>query len=252
MVKTRINWNMILVGLVLFLCSSGIAQGTDEPLVNLLFFETNLREALSEITMQTGVNIIPDSSVTGTVTADFRDVPLEKALRMLVIGGGFTFRKIDDFYLVGLPDPRNTAFNELVETKLITLNNVTADQVISTLPSFLANYVRGAAHSRLITIYAPPGQIERIEALIQGIDQPKKQVEIGVVIVEVSSLGLKELGSKKMEYEFSADQKKKKEWDAEIGYLENLLLFRTNVFGNLLPRGLVLGRVTLWWQKVTL
>ena len=35
---------------------------------------------------------------------------------MILIGGGFTYRKIDDFYLVGLPDPRGTTFGELVDT----------------------------------------------------------------------------------------------------------------------------------------
>lgn len=56
--------------------------------------------------MQTGVNIMPDQTVSGAVTADLQDVPLEQALKILLFGGGYSFRKVDDnLYFVGLPDP---------------------------------------------------------------------------------------------------------------------------------------------------
>jgi type II secretory pathway component HofQ len=71
--------------------------------VNLFLFESSIRDALSEISLQTGVNIIPDSTVSGRVTVDLQDVPLEQALRIILIGGGYSFRKIDDFYFVGQP-----------------------------------------------------------------------------------------------------------------------------------------------------
>ena len=64
-----------------------------------MLFETDIREALSEITMQTGVNIIVDSTVGGTITADLQDVPLEKALRMILISGGYTYRGSTTFTL---------------------------------------------------------------------------------------------------------------------------------------------------------
>ena len=82
----------------------------DQPLVNLFLFDTDIRDALSEIALQTGVNIIPDQTVGGLITADIQDVPLERALRLVLIGGGYTYRKFDDFYFVGLPDPRSLTF----------------------------------------------------------------------------------------------------------------------------------------------
>lgn len=87
--------------LVVMMLSLGAVAEETQPLVNLFLFETNVRDALSEISMQTGVNIIPDSTVSGLVTVDLQDVPLERALRMILIGGGYAFKKIDDFYLVG-------------------------------------------------------------------------------------------------------------------------------------------------------
>ena len=117
------------LALVLLVGGVGFAQEEDEPLVNIMLFETDLREALSEISLQTGVTIIADQTVSGQVTADLQDVPLEKALRMILFTGGLSFRKVDDYYIVGLPDPRNTTFSALVETEIVRLKNVTAQEV---------------------------------------------------------------------------------------------------------------------------
>lgn len=62
-----------------------------QPRVTIVFYETPLREALNEISLQTGVNIIPDYTVEGVVTADLNNVPLEKALEIILSGGGYTF-----------------------------------------------------------------------------------------------------------------------------------------------------------------
>ncbi|MGB3985955.1 MAG: secretin and TonB N-terminal domain-containing protein, partial [Limnochordia bacterium] len=135
---------LIVISVMIFLILTGIIEASDEqPLVNLLLFETDIREALSEITMQTGVNIIVDSTVGGTITADLQDVPLEKALRMILISGGYTYRRIDDFYFVGLPDPRSTTFAELAVSEVVHLTHVSAGKVLNALPSFLSGYVKG-------------------------------------------------------------------------------------------------------------
>ena len=72
---------VVLVG-VLVLCggtSLGLASDVDpEPTVTMMLFETDIREALSEMALQTGVNIIPDQSVGGVITADLVDVPLRR------------------------------------------------------------------------------------------------------------------------------------------------------------------------------
>ncbi|MGB4373482.1 MAG: hypothetical protein WBI93_07905, partial [Halanaerobiales bacterium] len=102
----------------------------NQPLVSLLLFETDLREALNEISLQTGVNIIMDQTVSGIVTADIQDLPLEKALQMLLLSGGFTYKKYDDFYFVGLADIKNASFTGLSELEVIRLNYVKVEDVL--------------------------------------------------------------------------------------------------------------------------
>lgn len=226
-----------VVVLVFMLVLGGVASaetGHEEPLVNLFLFDTGIRDALSEITIQTGINIIPDSTVSGRVTVDLQDVPLEQALRVILIGGGFSFRKIDDFYFVGLPDPRSTTFRELAETQIVSLKNVTAGQVISAMPSFLTSYVKGERDSKILTITAPPNELQRILEFIETIDTVQKQVEIQVIVSEVSTKALKELGTNLFEFSLGAGERFKSEWSASLGLENSLLSLGTNLFGNLL------------------
>ena len=233
---------VVLVG-VLVLCggtSLGLASDVDpEPTVTMMLFETDIREALSEMALQTGVNIIPDQSVGGVITADLVDVPLEKALKMIIIGGGYTYRKIDDFYLVGLPDPRSTTFGELVESEVYVLRHVDAAKVLAVLPSFLRTYVAGG-DGNLLTITAPPLELERIKTLLRQLDTPSKQVEVKVVVTEVSTQAARELGNTLLRYvpdegtEFADINLPPRSF--EFDGVGNLLTINADVYGTLLTR----------------
>ncbi len=232
--------SLVLVLMLLCVGSMSFAEGSpEESSVTIMLFETDIREALSEISIQTGINIIPDQSVSGVVTADIQDMPLEKALRMLIVGGGYTYRKIDDFYLVGLPDPRSTTFGELVETEVVALRHVSAETILAVLPTFLQSYVRGG-EGQLLTITAPPSELRRIKQLIDKLDAPQKQIEVKVVVTEVSTEAAKELGNTLLRYHPEKGQEfegidlapRSFEYDGAAG----LLTINADVYGTLLTR----------------
>lgn len=226
-----------VVLVMLFFIMTGVMQASDEqPLVDLLLFEADIREALSEITMQTGVNIIVDSTVSGTITADLQAVPLEKALRMILISGGYTYRKIDDFYFVGLPDPRSTTFGELAVSEVVRLTHVSAGKVLNALPSFLSPYVKGEYDGKFLVITAPEPEIGRIRSLIEQIDQPEKQVEVQVIVTEVSSSFLKDIGANLFSYAFGAGQTLNKEWQSNLEYKDSILALGIDLYGELLSQ----------------
>lgn len=228
---------LIVISVMIFLILTGIIEASDEqPLVNLLLFETDIREALSEITMQTGVNIIVDSTVGGTITADLQDVPLEKALRMILISGGYTYRRIDDFYFVGLPDPRSTTFAELAVSEVVHLTHVSAGKVLNALPSFLSGYVKGEYDGKFLFVTAPEAELERILKLIAQIDQPEKQVEVQVIVTEVSTSFLKDMGANLFSYAFGAGQTLNESWQSNLEYKNSTLLFATDLYGQLLSQ----------------
>lgn len=232
--KKRICAFIVLATILAFSLGVVASEADAQPLVNLFLFDTSVKDALSEITMQTGINIIPDSTVSGLVTADLQDVPLEQALRIILIGGGFSFRKIDDFYFVGLPDPRSTTFGELVETHIVNLKHVTAGQVLSAMPEFLTNYVKGERDGKTLTITAPPSELARILQFIDTVDVAQKQVEIQVIVTEISTKALKELGVNLLEFAAGAGERFNDNWQGAFGVQNSIFSLETNLFGYLL------------------
>lgn len=231
------KYSLLCLGLLLLLLAgNALAETVDEPLVAIMLFDTDLREALSEISMQTGVSIIADQTVSGQVTADLVDVPLEKALRMILFAGGFTYRKVDDFYFVGLPDPRNATFGALVETEVIELKNAKAQDVLDQMPAFLTTYIKGTAAGNLLTISAPPLELERIKQLIKRLDTPRKTVEIKVLVTEVSSGAIKELGNTWLEFSAGKGESVNEDWTADVGFDGALLSLHTTIWGDLLTK----------------
>ncbi len=118
-----------------------------EPLVTNVFSETDIRQALSDVASQTGVTLIPDATVQGTLSADLKDVPLETALNILLQAGGFTFTKQDNYYLIGAPDPSNPNFYLLTRTEVIKLKHVPPQTVLALLAAPYGRYLSGVAVS---------------------------------------------------------------------------------------------------------
>ncbi|MFP4136603.1 MAG: PKD domain-containing protein [Candidatus Acetothermia bacterium] len=168
----------------------------DGPTVSTVFVEEDIRDALNEVALQTGVNIIYDETVVGTVTLDLQEVPLEKALEMMLVSGGYTYHKVDDYYLVGLPTPDSPMFEEITVTETIRLDYLSADQAVQLLPPFYENFVRTSSeHDQVLTISAPESVIEEFKKDLAKIDTSPQGILVEVVVTEVSTDVIENYGS---------------------------------------------------------
>lgn len=91
----------------------------EPPLITNVFFETDIRQELQDTAAQAGIPILADDTVQGYVTAEFEDTPLEQALSIIPTPGGFIYKKMNGFYVVGSPDPASPIFSLLSNTELI-------------------------------------------------------------------------------------------------------------------------------------
>ncbi len=81
-----------------------IPEQEKSHLIRAVFVGVDLREALKEISHQSGINIYADDTVRDTtVTCQLRDVTLEYALRQVLRGTGYAVKKIPHSYLVYSP-----------------------------------------------------------------------------------------------------------------------------------------------------
>ncbi|MFW5972246.1 MAG: type II secretion system protein GspD [Bacillota bacterium] len=75
-------------------------QGSDE-LITLTVRSADINDVLMMLTEQSGINLVPDETVSGNVTIELRDVTIQAALRTLTIAYGYNFEEIsDNIYMV--------------------------------------------------------------------------------------------------------------------------------------------------------
>jgi type IV pilus assembly protein PilQ len=164
------------------------------PLVSNAFYETDIRQALMDLSTQTGIPIIPDAMVRGYVTLDIQDVPLEQALTLLLAPMGYSFRKIEDHYIVGAPTKDNPSFPLLVQTKKLEPKNIPAADVLNLIPDYYNDFLKVDARSNTLIISAPPEIIKRFEEELDAVDKPPQQVMIEALVVEMGDEARRSLG----------------------------------------------------------
>ncbi|MCR4426037.1 MAG: hypothetical protein NUW23_07610 [Firmicutes bacterium] len=161
--------------------------GAQEILVTNVFDGADILGVLRDVSAQTGVNIIPDYTVEGWVTLELNEVPLEKALEMILAPGGYTFVKIGDYYLVGSAASDNPTFALLSNTEVVKLKYVKAENAARLLSDHFTPYVKVGTTDNVLVITGSRAMIQRIKEDLAQIDRPIPQVLMEVLVVEVSS-----------------------------------------------------------------
>ncbi|HXL05231.1 MAG: hypothetical protein GX872_06995 [Firmicutes bacterium] len=203
----------------------------DDTLVNIVLFESDIKEALREISMQTGVAIVVDPNVTGTVTFDLVDVPLEKALRMILMGGGYAFKRVDDFYIVGLADTRSRIFSDFAEVEIYSFKNASAASAKLLIPAMFEPYVKFDTQCDIAVVAAPRELTTGILALLEKLDTPRAQVRVKALVTEVRTEAIKEWGLDSLDWDFSKGQVVKDDWTFLLGLAAGSFGITTDIFG---------------------
>jgi len=224
------------LGLALFVLITAVMTAQEEPLVSNIFQDTYILDALSDISAQTGIPIIADTTVTGFITMELNEVPLEQALKMILMPGGYVFKKMDGFYFVGSPDPANPAFRYLAVTKTYKLKYITTADAQELLPAVYKSYVKFNEKNNMVTITAPEEIIQEFEEDLKKIDIPIPQVKISVIVTEVSKDYSNELGLNSLDYSFGSGQEFNENWSATLGLVTGLINVQTDVFGQILAQ----------------
>jgi len=206
------------------------------PLVTNIFQDAYILDVLADISAQTNVPIIADTTVTGFVTVEFKDVPLEQALKMVLMPGGYTYIKLDGFYFVGSPDPKNPAFRHIAQTKTYKLKYLTVDSLMSLIPTMYEPFVKVDKETNQVMITAPAEFVAEFEKILSQIDVAPSQIKISVLVTEISKDKLSELGLQEMGYSFGANQQFNENWKAITGLVSGALTIQTDIFGTIVAK----------------
>ncbi len=173
---------------------SPMAIDATPPLVNNVFFETDLRQALQDVASEAKVTIVAAPEVSGTVSCDLQNLPVEQALQLLLAGTGFESKKMERYYLVCSSDPDSPSFDLISETRVVKMGHTTAESAVKSLAKRFQNYVQADTDNNQVCITAPPRLLERIVADLARINQPPMQVLLNARIMVLETADLRHLG----------------------------------------------------------
>lgn len=167
---------------------------TDYKRVTNSFFETNLRDALNEVSQQVNIPFLLDESIQGTVTVKLNDTPLDRALDMLLVAGGFDYVENDHYILIGFPQSSSPIFKRLSVTKVLHPVYVLPTQVQELLSADYKSFVKFNDENNTIVITAHKELLKRISADIASIDQRPAQMKLEVLIADVTNSAKRRMG----------------------------------------------------------
>jgi len=143
-----------------------------EP-VNLKIFDedvVNVIRALSEIS---GIDIMIDDSVTGTITLNFSDKTFREAIELILVNKGLDYTEVSNTLIIAAKDVIDGYKKPI--TRIFALKNASAEAVKGILDSYKTegenvNIVADARMNTLI-VKGTEEEIEKIENLIVTIDE---------------------------------------------------------------------------------
>lgn len=165
-------------------------------LITNTFFDTELRQALQDIATQAGVTIIAGQGVSGVVSVDLKDTPLDKALDLVLAGTGYIVKKTPDYYLITSAETDSPDFMANSELSLVHIAYSTATNVIKMLPEAYQPYIKADDLSGSVTVTAPPELRERIIRDIKTLDVRPRQILLAVRVVSLENNNLFSCGIK--------------------------------------------------------
>ena len=169
-----------------------------EPaLVSINFKNADLVDIIRLLSEQHGLNLILGEEVAGSITLKLVEVPLEKALDLILKANGYTWF-IDDNILLVKPAEGEITHSAELDTRIFQLYFLDADMVITALtevftsqgkavPLSSASAIGGeAAGNDLLMVTDVPTNFELIERIIRTLDQENAQINISIKFIETT------------------------------------------------------------------
>lgn len=182
--------------------------------LSLNFQNIDVRSVLQVIADFTGLNIITSDTVTGNLTLRLKDVPWDQALDIITQSKGLSMRKTGNVIIVAPTDEVAAKEKQVLEasqqiedleplrTEVFTLNYMKAESLKNILsdPKQKILSKRGSAvpdiRTNTVFVQDTAKYLEQVQAIINKIDTPVRQVMIESRLVLADEKFSKSLGAR--------------------------------------------------------
>ncbi|MDD5091738.1 MAG: secretin N-terminal domain-containing protein [Candidatus Wallbacteria bacterium] len=166
--------------------------------VSFTFSNQDIRDVVRMIARSTGSNIITEKNVQGKISLSLKDVYYERALELVAKANGYVVRKVDNTYIVGPADKLAAGF-DIGLNRTYKLNYAEAESVSKVISGIFKKAevpIEVSVDTRVNAVVVSGTQtaLDKIDELIKSIDIPVHQVMIEAKIVEINTMGERDLG----------------------------------------------------------
>jgi len=151
------------------------------------FQDLDIRQALSALAQDQGINLIMSPEVTGKISVHLNQLTLDEALRAITMAGGFTYNKQEELYYVYKPKAVSDPQSEQMQIRIFRLKFAAIDKVqeiLAAIPGMRT--IRMHEPSKTIMVEDTPENIAKIETVLRSWDAAPQQVLIEAQIMEVT------------------------------------------------------------------
>ncbi len=183
--------------IILALTFSGLNAAKKNALVTLNVENADVRDVLQALAQIAGANIVISKDVTGKITIRLNKVPWKTALGIITESAGLSYREKNGIITVTTKDEFETMKSiAKLETRVINLEYSKAKDVKALVEKRLSDrgVIETDSRTNSLIITDLPEVLDEIQALINKLDVPNRQVMISARIVEVDYDAARELG----------------------------------------------------------
>lgn len=164
-------------------------------LISNVFTDTDIKAVIQEMCNSSGATIVADTSVKGMeINIEFKKDTVDSALDKLSYAGNLLWKKKGDIYIVSTSTPDAPLFSEFAETKVYNPHTQPAENLFGLLTRSFTTYAQLDKAANLISVTAPPKQMDMIMKALVAADQPKKQFAVEAMVTEMNTQAIKNAG----------------------------------------------------------
>jgi len=188
-----VPWLVALLLAGVMLPSTVARTATPEPrLVSLDAEDAYLPSVLKTLAEKGDLNIIMGPGVTaGRLSIHMRNVPIDQAVNLVVRAAGLAYERIGNSVLVA--DPKSLSTETGLSSYVVELKYADAADVTQAISKLSAEVAVDKGGNRMI-IVTSPRVIAEIQAIVDRLDVPSRQVMLEARVIEISTDGAKRLG----------------------------------------------------------
>jgi type IV pilus assembly protein PilQ len=156
-----------------------------EGKVSMNLNNADIGDALKQIAEQSKLNFITYGDVRGSINAKLDNVPIERAISLIIAGTNYAFSIRDSILLIGDRNSATPSGQALSTSSLIHLKHVKADNFMAILPkSIPASNILLVKEQNAILVTGTMDLMTQVQDFVTQVDIPTPQIMIEAVVVE--------------------------------------------------------------------